>query len=97
VDIYFAEGIAFVMPVTQPYESDYCGPSAPSAFCNLVWRYIMQRDLRDRWEFLQFDLMEETVGTCLRAIICHLEKEQNGAEKHPKQNPNQKHSTGTSC
>jgi hypothetical protein len=78
--MYFAEGIAFVTPVTLPCESDYCGPSATSAFCKLAWRYIMQRDLRDCWELLEFDVMEETVGTCLRAIICHFGKEQNVLE-----------------
>jgi hypothetical protein len=36
----------------------------------------MQKDKRDVLEVLKFDLMEETVGSWLRAIIRRLEKEQ---------------------
>jgi hypothetical protein len=36
----------------------------------------MQKDERDLLEVLIFDEIEDTVGTWLRAIIQHLEKEQ---------------------
>lgn len=36
----------------------------------------MQKDYRDVLEVVKFDLIEETVGSWLRAIIQRLEKEQ---------------------
>ena len=41
----------------------------------------MQEDERDVLEVLIFDEIEETVGTCLRAIIQRLEKEQTAIRR----------------
>lgn len=46
----------------------------------------MQEDERDLLEVLIFDEMEETVGTWLRAIIRHLEKERMVTRRN-QQNP----------
>ena len=46
----------------------------------------MQKDELDRLEVLKFDLIEETLGSWLRAIIRHLEKEQTAIRRdHCKQ------------
>ena len=42
----------------------------------------MQEDERDLLEVLVFDEIEETVGTWLRAIIQHLEKQQTAIRRH---------------
>jgi hypothetical protein len=49
----------------------------------------MQEDERDVSEVLIFDEIEETVGTCLRAIIQRLEKEQTAIRRdhHTQQTP----------
>ena len=41
----------------------------------------MQKDERDVLEVLKFDLIEETLGSWLRAIIRHLEKEQTAIRR----------------
>jgi hypothetical protein len=46
----------------------------------------MQKDKRDVLEVLKFDLMEETVGSWLRAIIRRLEKEQMAMRDLRRQN-----------
>jgi len=50
----------------------------------------MRLDLRDRLEILKFDATEKTLGSCLRAIIRRLQKEQHTAGDHHKQ-PNPSH------
>jgi len=42
----------------------------------------MQRDERDVLEVLKFDLIEETPGSWLRAIIQRLEKEQTAIRRY---------------
>ncbi len=47
----------------------------------------MQEDERDLLEVLIFDEIEETVGTWLRAIIQHLEKEQTAIRRDQHKQP----------
>jgi hypothetical protein len=47
----------------------------------------MQEDERDLMEVLIFDEIEETVGTWLRAIIQHLEKEQTAIRRDQHKQP----------
>ena len=50
----------------------------------------MQQDVRDRFEVLKFDFMEDTVGSWLRTMIRRLEGGQVGAgDRHaqPKSSP----------
>jgi hypothetical protein len=45
----------------------------------------VQRDARDRLEVLKFELMEETIGSWMRATIRRLEKKQGSACNQKKQ------------
>jgi hypothetical protein len=47
----------------------------------------MQKDERDVLEVLKFDLIEETVGSWLRAIIRRLEKEQMAIRRDQHKQP----------
>jgi hypothetical protein len=47
----------------------------------------MQNDKRDVLEVLKFDLIEETVGSWLRAIIRRLEKEQMATRRDQQKQP----------
>ncbi len=47
----------------------------------------MQEDERDLLEVLVFDEIEEPVGTWLRAIIQHLEKQQTAIRRHQHKQP----------
>jgi hypothetical protein len=40
----------------------------------------MHQDVRDRLEVLKFDVMEETVGSLLRAVIRHVDEKQDSLE-----------------
>jgi hypothetical protein len=53
----------------------------------------MQKDERDRLEVLKFDLIEETVGSRLRAIIQRLEKEQAAIRRDQQKQPTSSHET----
>ena len=47
----------------------------------------MQKDERDALEVLKFDLIEETIGSWLRAIIQRLEKEQAAIRRDQQKQP----------
>lgn len=47
----------------------------------------MQKDYRDVLEVVKFDLIEETVGSWLRAIIRRLEEEQAAIRKDQQKQP----------
>jgi hypothetical protein len=47
----------------------------------------MQKDYRDVLEVVKFDLIEETVGSWLRAIIQRLEKEQTAIRRDQRERP----------
>ena len=47
----------------------------------------MQKDYRDVLEVLNFDLIEETVGSWLRAIIRRLEEEQTAIRRDQQKQP----------
>jgi hypothetical protein len=53
----------------------------------------MQRDERDVLEVLKFDLIEETVGSWLRAIIRRLEKGQMAIRRDQRKQPTPNHKT----
>ena len=53
----------------------------------------MQKDERDLLEVLKFDLVEETVGSWLRAIIHCLEKEQAAIRRDQRKEPTSSHET----
>ncbi len=44
----------------------------------------MPRNLRDRFEVLKFDAMENTVGTCLRSILHRLRQQEPSVTNHRK-------------
>ncbi len=53
----------------------------------------MQNDKRDVLEVLKFDLIEETVGSWLRAIIRRLEKEQMATRRDQQKQSTPSHET----
>lgn len=53
----------------------------------------MQKDYRDVLEVVKFDLIEETVGSWLRAIIQRLEKEQAAIRRDQQKQPTPRHET----
>jgi hypothetical protein len=53
----------------------------------------MQKDERDVLEVLKFDLIEETLGSWLRAIIQRLEKEQTAIRRDQQRQPTPNHET----
>jgi hypothetical protein len=53
----------------------------------------MQENERDLLEVLQFDLIEETVGSWLRGIIQRLEKEQAAIRRDQQKQPTSSHET----
>jgi hypothetical protein len=51
----------------------------------------MQKDYRDVLEVVKFDLIEETVGSWLRAIIQCLEEEQTAIRRDQQKQPTPSH------
>jgi hypothetical protein len=53
----------------------------------------VQKDYRDVLEVVKFDLLEETVGSWLRAIIRRLEEEQRAIRRDQQKQPAPSHET----
>jgi len=53
----------------------------------------MKQEERDVLEVLKFDLIEETLGSWLRAIIQRLEKEQTAIRRHQQKQGTPSHET----
>ena len=63
------------MAVTRPRDEGCSEPVCLSASFVLSGRSNMQENARDSLEVFKFNLIEETIGRWLRAVIQHLEEE----------------------
>jgi hypothetical protein len=71
-----------VMAVTLPRDEGCSDPISLGASFVLSGRSNMQEDARDSLEVFKFNLIEETIGRWLRAVILRLEEKRSSIRRN---------------